>query len=227
MDLAKQLKVGTKKSHSAAENTSFVASFLRGVVDEESYKTLVSDLYFVYRAMEEEVRRLKNNEFVKVVYFPELERELALERAVRYYWGPNWRAIITPSDSAQLYANRIREIGLKDPLLLVAHHYTRYLGDLSGGQILKGIAQKAMNLREGEGLHFYEFEQVEDTKEFKVKYRAALDTLELDQSQIDAIIAEANYAFKLNMYVFDELAGGKRDSWKAFFKVVWGFITRK
>ena len=227
MDLAKQLKVGTKKSHSAAENTSFVASFLRGVVDEESYKTLVSDLYFVYRAMEEEVRRLKNNEFVKVVYFPELERELALERDVRYYWGPNWRAIITPSDSAQLYANRIREIGLKDPLLLVAHHYTRYLGDLSGGQILKGIAQKAMNLREGEGLQFYEFEQVEDTKEFKVKYRAALDTLELDQSQIDAIIAEANYAFKLNMYVFDELAGGKRDSWKAFFKVVWCFITRK
>ena len=227
MDLAKQLKVGTKKSHSAAENTSFVASFLRGVVAEESYRTLVSDLYFVYRAMEEEVRRLKNNEFVKVVYFPELERELALERDVRYYWGPNWRAIITPSDSAQLYANRIREIGLKDPLLLVAHHYTRYLGDLSGGQILKGIAQKAMNLREGEGLHFYEFEQVEDTKEFKVKYRAALDTLELDQSQIDAIIAEANYAFKLNMYVFDELAGGKRDSWKAFFKVVWGFITRK
>lgn len=227
MDLAKQLKVGTKKSHSAAENTSFVASFLRGVVDEESYKTLVSDLYFVYRAMEEEVRRLKNNQFVKVVYFPELERELALERDVRYYWGPNWRAIITPSDSAQLYANRIRELGLKDPLLLVAHHYTRYLGDLSGGQILKGIAQKAMNLREGEGLHFYEFEQVEDTKEFKVKYRAALDTLELDQSQIDAIIAEANYAFKLNMYVFDELAGGKRDSWKAFFKVVWGFITRK
>ena len=227
MDLAKQLKVGTKKSHSAAENTSFVASFLRGVVDEESYKTLVSDLYFVYRAMEEEVRRLKNNQFVKVVYFPELERELALERDVRYYWGPNWRAIITPSDSAQLYANRIRELGLKDPLLLVAHHYTRYLGDLSGGQILKGIAQKAMNLREGEGLHFYEFEQVEDTKEFKVKYRAALDTLELDKSQIDAIIAEANYAFKLNMYVFDELAGGKRDSWKAFFKVVWGFITRK
>ena len=199
MDLAKQLKVGTKKSHSAAENTSFVASFLRGVVDEESYRTLVSDLYFVYRAMEEEVRRLKDNEFVKVVYFPELERELALERDVRYYWGPNWRAIITPSDSAQLYANRIREIGIKDPLLLVAHHYTRYLGDLSGGQILKGIAEKALNLREGEGLHFYEFEQVEDTKEFKVKYRAALDTLELDQSQIDAIIAEANYAFKLNL----------------------------
>ncbi len=33
-DFSKQLKEGTKKSHTMAENTSFVASFLRGVVDE-------------------------------------------------------------------------------------------------------------------------------------------------------------------------------------------------
>ena len=33
MSLALALKEGTKESHSAAENTKFVASFLRGVVD--------------------------------------------------------------------------------------------------------------------------------------------------------------------------------------------------
>ena len=33
MALAADLKEGTKKSHSAAENTKFVAGFLRGVVD--------------------------------------------------------------------------------------------------------------------------------------------------------------------------------------------------
>ena len=31
-DFSKQIKEGTKKSHSMAENTSFVASFLRGVI---------------------------------------------------------------------------------------------------------------------------------------------------------------------------------------------------
>ena len=31
-DFAKQIKEGTKVSHSAAENTKFVAGFLRGVV---------------------------------------------------------------------------------------------------------------------------------------------------------------------------------------------------
>ena len=46
-DFSVQIKEGTKKSHSAAENTSFVASFLRGVVSKESYKNLVKDLYYV------------------------------------------------------------------------------------------------------------------------------------------------------------------------------------
>ena len=58
MGLAKDLKVGTKRSHTAAENTKFVASFLRGVVDEDSYKTLMRDFYFVYSAIEEEMQRL-------------------------------------------------------------------------------------------------------------------------------------------------------------------------
>ena len=37
-DFALQLKTETKKSHTAAENTKFVGSFLRGVVSKESYK---------------------------------------------------------------------------------------------------------------------------------------------------------------------------------------------
>ena len=63
-DFSIQIKEGTKKSHSAAENTSFVASFLRGVVSKESYKKLVCDLYFVYSAMEEEVDNLKDHQFI-------------------------------------------------------------------------------------------------------------------------------------------------------------------
>ena len=90
--------------------------------------------------------------------------------------------------------------------MLVGHHYTRYLGDLSGGQILKNIAQNAMGLTDG-GLDFYEFPDIGDKKEFKELYRETLNKLPVDQHDVDAIITEANYAFRLNMYMFEEMQG--------------------
>ncbi len=224
--LSKDIKSGTKKSHSAAENTKFVAAFLRGVISRENYRTLIKDLYFVYAALEEEMERLNGDTYIDGINFPELSRIEQLKMDVRYYYGPNWRAIIAPSESAVQYVERIHEIADKDPYLLVAHHYTRYLGDLSGGQILKGIAEKALNLSNGEGLKFYDFDKIEDKKAYKDNYRFALDCLPLDKPKIDAIIAEANYAFKLNMDLFDELGGKSKDGWKSFFKVLLGYIRR-
>ena len=206
MTFSKEIKAGTKKSHSAAENTSFVKSFLRGVVSKDSYKVLVADLYFVYNAMEEEVRKLKDHHIIGKINLPELERVTALETDLRYYYGPIWRSIVQPSEACKNYINRIREVAKDEPELLVGHHYTRYLGDLSGGQILKGIAEKAMNLK-GEGLYFYEFDKIDNAKEYKTKYRSILDELPLTESQQNDIIVEANYAFRLNMYMFDTLQG--------------------
>ena len=221
-DFALQLKTETKKSHTAAENTKFVGSFLRGVVSEESYKQLVANFYFIYRAMEEEVDKLKGDPIVSKIAYDELNRVNNLERDLRYFYGPNWRALITPSDACQQYVNRIREVADEDPELLVGHHYTRYLGDLSGGQILRGIAEKALNLPKGEGLYFYEFEKIEDKKEFKNNYRSSLNQLPINQSQANAIITEANYAFRLNMYMFDELQG----NWfTSLVKVFTGFLA--
>ena len=219
MTLAKELKTGTKRSHTAAESTKFVGSFLRGVVSEDNYRTLIKDFYFVYSALEEEMERLDDDEFLKPIHFKELNRLNALKMDLRYYYGPNWMMEIKPSEACIQYTERIHEVADKDPYLLVGHHYTRYLGDLSGGQILKGIAEKALDLPKNEGLHFYDFPKIDDKKEFKTKYRAALDGLTTDSSKINDIIAEANYAFRLNMYMFDELSGTAKDAWNSAAKV--------
>ena len=223
MKFSKEIKEGTKKSHSAAENTAFVKSFLRGVISKESYRTLVSDLYFVYCALEEEFRIYENDPVLGALYLPELERVTALSTDLRYYYGPIWRSIVKPSEACQRYVNRIHEVAKSEPELLIGHHYTRYLGDLSGGQILKGIAQKALNLKD-EGLCFYEFGKIDNAKIYKEKYRSVLDELPLTESQQNAIITEANYAFRLNMYMFDTLEG---NSLVSFFKVLIGVIRGK
>ena len=223
-NFAIQLKEGTKKSHSAAENTTFVKSFLRGVVNKESYRALVNDLYFVYCALEEEVSKLKDHPVVGNLQLSDLNRRDALEMDLRYYYGPIWRSLIKPSEACERYVNRIREVAKNEPELLVGHHYTRYLGDLSGGQILKGIAQKALELGDGQGLKFYDFEKIEDTKAYKAGYRGILNDLPIDQHQADAIIVEANYAFRLNMYMFDTLEG----NWfKSILKIFISSIFKK
>ena len=172
--LALQLREGTKKSHTMAENTGFVSCFLKGVVDKASYRTLVADLFFVYSAMEEEIGRLRaeGHPVVGPVGFPELNRRETLEQDLAYYFGDSWRSAVKATPAAQEYVARIHQVGKDAPELLVGHHYTRYIGDLSGGQILKNIAQKAMSLGEHDGLRFYEFDAIPDEKGFKTNYRA-------------------------------------------------------
>lgn len=205
--LAEKLREGTKKAHTMAENMGFVRCFLRGVVEKNSYRKLVANFYFAYTAMEEELERHKHHPVVSKVYFPELHRKVALEQDLAYYYGPDWREQIALTPAGQAYVDRIREVANHQPELLLGHSYTRYLGDLSGGQILKGIAQRAMNLSEGEGTAFYEFDEIADEKAFKVKYRASLDEAPVDEAMADAIVEEANDAFGRNMEMFQELEG--------------------
>jgi heme oxygenase len=205
INLATQLREGTSKSHSMAENVSFVKSFLGGVIDKESYRKLVSNLYFVYSAMEEEMEKNKENVYIKPIYFTELNRRKNLELDLEHYYGPNWKSLIRISEATSSYVERIKTISSERPELLVAHAYTRYLGDLSGGQLLKKIAQRAMNLPDGKGLAFYEFDQVEDEQEFKQNYKKALDSLPLDSTLAENIVAEANVSFTMNMKMFQEL----------------------
>ena len=224
--LAGQLREGTKKSHTMAENTGFVACFLKGVVEKTSYRKLIGDLYFVYKAMEEEIDRLvqEDHPVIKHIGFKELFRRQTLEKDLEFYYGNNWLDQIKISESAKSYVDRIRLVANESPELLVGHHYTRYIGDLSGGQILKKIAKKALNLRGDDGLNFYEFKLIEDEKLFKKSYSETLNKLPIDQKIADNIIDEANEAFAYNMKMFKELEGNLI---AVLGKIVFNFLTKR
>ena len=201
----------TKESHSAAENTKFVASFLRGVVDYEEYRKLLTNFYYVYDTMEQRIRETEDP-MVQAIRSENLERKDSIEKDLEYYYGPEWRDKQEPSEACNTYCHRINEVAEENPYLLIAHHYTRYIGDLSGGKILKEIAARVLKPPVGKGLDFYEFPSIPNAKEFKNNYRSVLDNLDCDEQQINALITEANYAFRLNMYMFDEIQGSASKS---------------
>ena len=224
VNLATMLREGTKKSHTMAENVGFVKCFLKGVVEPKSYRKLVANLYFVYSAMEEEMEQLKDHPVLSHIYYPELNRKQSLEQDLQYYFGAHWKKEAILSEAGEEYVARIREIAKTQPELLVAHSYTRYLGDLSGGQILKKISQRAMNLSDGEGTAFYEFADIPDEKEFKNKYRQAMDELPVDMATAEQIVDEANDAFGMNMKLFQELEGNLI---KAIGTMLFNTLTRR
>ena len=124
---------------------------------------------------------------------------------MEFYFGSEWKEV-PMSDATKAYVKRIHEVGKKDSALLIAYQYTRYLGDLSGGQILRKMAIKAMDLPStGEGVQFYVFKNIPDAKKFKNMYRSHLDELHIDKVKSDEIVKEANYVFLHNIYLFQEI----------------------
>ena len=204
-DLAMKLRVGTQQAHTDSENLGFMKCFVKGVVDRDCFIQLLRNFYFVYSELEAAIEKHKQHPVISLIYFPELNRQSSLEQDMLFYYGSQWYKRITPSPAAQAYTARIQQISTHEPALLLAHSYTRYLGDLSGGQMLQKIAQSALKLSGHEGTSFYNFQQIPDKQTFKGKYRQALDKVNIDDTTADKIVAEANHAFKLNMQILQEL----------------------
>ncbi|XP_010733050.2 heme oxygenase 2a [Larimichthys crocea] len=206
-DLSEMLAEGTKEAHDRAENCQLVKDFLRGRIKKELFKRGTAALYFVYSAMEEEFEKNREHPHIAPIYFPtELYRREALARDLEYFYGEDWESQISLSAATKPYVDRIHEVGDKDPVLLVGHSYTRYMGDLSGGQILKKVAQRALKLPvTGEGLNFYQFEDIHRHKGFKQLYRSRMNELELDTETKERIVDESNRAFGFNLMIFTEI----------------------
>jgi heme oxygenase len=205
-NLSIRLREGTQQSHTKAENTAFMKCFIKGIVEKEPLRKLLADLYFVYSALETSLQQHSNSPIA--LYFPELNRTENLARDLAFYYGENWQEQIKLSPAGNVYCDRLQTLAQNDPALLIAHAYTRYMGDLSGGQSLKNIIRSALSLPSDRGTDFYEFPQIptpEAKRAFKERYRQALDALPVDDDTIDRIVAEANHAFTLNRDIMHEL----------------------
>lgn len=226
-NLALCLRQGTQNSHTMAENTAFMKCFLKGIVEREPFRKLTADLYFVYRTLEEEMRRHREHPVVGPMVFSELERTQKLEADLAFYYGADWRNAIAASPAGKEYVARLREIANHQPELLIAHAYVRYMGDLSGGQSLRNIARSALDLPADKGTGLHEFDQIptaEARRVFKQIYREALDSLPVDAEMTQAIVDEANMAFAFNRNVFHELESAVRT---AVGDHVFDLITRQ
>lgn len=204
LPLSALLREGTRADHGAANSEDFIERLMAGSLDRAAYADLSAQLLVVYEALEAASAAVSHDERGAGLVFDELVRVPAIERDLAYLYGPAWREEVTILPATRAYAGRVREVGDSLPHY-AAHSYTRYLGDLSGGQIVKRMMRQHYGL-DGDGVAFYTFPDIPKVKPFKDTYRGRLDGLDLGPDEVATTLAEAHHAFHLNRVLFGELA---------------------
>jgi heme oxygenase len=105
--------------------------------------------------------------------------------------------------STRAYVERILATE-HDSARYLAHHYVRYLGDLSGGQVMRVWLSRHYELAENETA-FFHFEEIPKPVPFKNAYRSGIDALELGAEREQDLIDEAIASFAANEEIFAEL----------------------
>ena len=199
MTLSEQLRSGSAAEHRSAEASSFMAALAQGRVNAAGYAAYLGRLLPVYQQLEEVGAQLATDERVRQLFDTALFRSSAIAEDL-HHWG----GVAIDSPAVRGYTERIRQT-LTDPVCYLAHHYTRYLGDLSGGQVIGRVLERVFQLSDGQGTAFYRFPQIEKVKPYKDGYRARLDALSLTTDEQARAVEEVRVAFALNQGLFDEL----------------------
>ncbi|MFO1302683.1 MAG: biliverdin-producing heme oxygenase [Burkholderiales bacterium] len=199
LPLSVRLPQATRELHRKAERAGVMRTLLEGRLERARYVRLLASLHTIYEALE---GALDADRVRAVAPMPALRRTEALARDLADYGTDPHRA--PPEAVAVDYAARVAHLAREQPALVAAHAYVRYLGDLSGGQILKDIVARAVAPAPGRGTAFYAFGGAAELDRARTSIREALDAM--PSAHHDAVVAEARDAFARHIQLFEALA---------------------
>jgi heme oxygenase len=198
---AAQLRAGTSGAHERAERAGFVGRLLAGTLPASAYARLLVQLRAVYGALEDEQERWRHDPVGGGFVDDRLRRCAAIDEDLAWFFRHGVRTDASMAPATIAYVDRIREASRRDVGGFVAHHYTRYLGDLSGGQHLGRVVERTY----GGGASMARFDTIDDPRGYKQQYRARLDAAPWDRVRRTAVIEEVRAAYTLNTQLFADL----------------------
>lgn len=203
--LSHRLRSETKEAHTTAERSGIMRAVLRGTVTHDEYAALLFNLHALYESLEQQLDANAAHDALAGVDWHVLRRTAALKADLTA-----WSSVAAIPSALEIatnaYVQRLEQVGVESPALLFSHAYLRYLGDLYGGQIMKGILTQAFPALAANGMSFYSFNDIGDPAAFKTEFRGAIDRLPAQDGLADAMVAEALRGYGLHADLFNALA---------------------
>ena len=208
--LTSSMRSSTRELHRRAERSGVVNDVLRRKVTRHGYALLLRNLLPAYEQLETGLELHGRTLPVSAAARSELYRASAIRSDLYALAGHEWESALAFLPSGVAYARRIAVAAEHDGAGLIAHAYTRYCGDLSGGQILKRLLAQVPGLGPQE-LSFYDFPKIPNHEDFKRQYRQAIDACALTIEDLPSVVAEAVVAFELNIAASEEVQRASKE----------------
>lgn len=200
VSLSSVLAEQTRTLHVQAERSGFVAEMLRGRASRSGYLLYLSSLLPAYQQLERALERHRDTPALRGFELGEVYRSSALIADVASLRADDACGRLPRLPAAQCYADLIAAAAEGAGEALIGHAYVRYLGDLSGGQILKRLLAKSLDLP-ASSLTFYDFPEIEDIGAFKRAFRTAVDNAAERITNRERVVAAAQEAFSVNIEI--------------------------
>ncbi|KAF9783502.1 hypothetical protein BJ322DRAFT_1157114 [Thelephora terrestris] len=226
------LRAGTIKMHDEISKSETATYLTKGELDREDYIWYLMMLWHIYKALEAGLAANAYDSVLSPTYNPALlARGSALSSDISFLLGVpdddrSWKShqanqalLLSPPPAFRAYISRLTRIIKEDPRRLLAHSYIRYMGDLSGGQIMKGNIRKAYGLTNDQGTRFYNFgvmgsegqsdpalANMGEVKRIKEWFKNGIDAgVGNDIELKGALLDETTRAYLLHKDLFDEI----------------------
>lgn len=197
MPLSELLREHTRTAHRDAERTGVVRAMLDGSISLSQYHLWLRNLHEVYVTLEDALIAQSADTPATVFADPLLYRAGAIERDLLAMLGASWATLpILPAAGA--YRDHVRCLGRVAGPGLLGHGYVRYLGDLSGGQLLRGLLRDRLGLPPA-ALAYYEFPGIDDVPATRNALRERMDLCPLSPEAVSVVLDEALAGFRLTM----------------------------
>ncbi|WP_144713558.1 heme oxygenase (biliverdin-producing) [Curtobacterium pusillum] len=203
------LRQRARRAQRPSAGDGFMQDLLGGRCDVAEYAALLGQYAFVYAALERAAERMADHPVAAPFVTARLTRMPAIRADLEYLVGPDWQELVCPLPATTAYVRRLNEVAAQWPGGFVAHHYTRSLGDLSGGRAIGRVLADQFGF-ETNGILFFIFDQVADPSAFEDTYRAQLDAAPWSAEERERVLAEVELARRLDDGLLADLDATRR-----------------
>lgn len=199
-----QLRGGTTTEHNNAEHSKTMTDLMAGDLSLEQFIAMQVQHGFVYEALENALDAVAHDPIVAPFVDERLRRTPSMRSDLLSLDAAS-KVQLSPTAATQAYVEHLTDLAQTWPLGVIAHHYTRYLGDLSGGQFICRVVERTYGIDASSGTSFFHFTEIESIPGFKEEYRSKLDALPLGIEDRDRFINEVMKAYEMSTDLFFSL----------------------